>query len=103
MRRASFSASFQASGGTIRTGQYVDYRDLSAGGDLWQWHSVLSERPGLSQNQFLATCLQAMGVDADRSLRASVGWPTTHAEVDRFAAAFPDVVNRLRALRGDPP
>jgi hypothetical protein len=49
-------------GGTIRTGQYVDYRDLSAGGDLWQWHSVLSERPGLSQNQFLATCLQAMGV-----------------------------------------
>jgi cysteine desulfurase len=43
--------------------------------------------------------LAAMGVDADHSLRVSVGWSTTDADVDRFAAAFPEVVARLRALR----
>jgi len=40
-----------------------------------------------------------MGVDADKSLRVSVGWSTTDADIDAFAAAFPDVVARLRALR----
>jgi cysteine desulfurase len=43
--------------------------------------------------------LQAMGVDADRSLRVSAGWSTTDADIDAFLAAFPDVVARLRALR----
>jgi cysteine sulfinate desulfinase/cysteine desulfurase-like protein len=41
-----------------------------------------------------------MGVDADRSLRVSVGWPSTPADVDAFAAAFPKVMEQLRALRG---
>lgn len=45
--------------------------------------------------------LQAMGVDADRSLRASVGWSTSSDDVEQFARAFPEVVARLRALRGD--
>ena len=40
-----------------------------------------------------------MGVEAERSLRLSVGWSTTDADIDRFAQAFPDVVARLRALR----
>jgi cysteine sulfinate desulfinase/cysteine desulfurase-like protein len=40
-----------------------------------------------------------MGVDADRSLRASVGWSSTDDDVDAFLAAFPDVVSRLRELR----
>ncbi len=44
--------------------------------------------------------LQAMGVDADRSLRASVGWSSTADDVEQFARAFPEVVERLRALRG---
>jgi cysteine desulfurase len=44
--------------------------------------------------------LEAMGVDADRSLRLSVGWSTTAADVDAFEAAFAGVVGRLRALRG---
>jgi len=44
--------------------------------------------------------LQAMGVDADRSLRASVGWSSTPDDVEQFARAFPAVVKRLRALRG---
>jgi cysteine desulfurase len=43
--------------------------------------------------------LQAMGVDADRSLRVSVGWSTSEADIDAFAAAFPRVVADLRALR----
>lgn len=43
--------------------------------------------------------LRAMGVDADRSLRASVGWPSTDADVEQFATAFPIVMEQLRALR----
>ncbi len=43
--------------------------------------------------------LEAMGVDADRSLRASVGWSSTDADVDAFVAAFPAVVESLRGLR----
>ena len=42
--------------------------------------------------------LEAMGVDAERSLRVSVGWSTTDDDVDAFLSAFPDVVSRLRAL-----
>jgi len=44
--------------------------------------------------------LEAMHVDADRSLRASVGWSTTDDDVEAFRAALPAVVTRLRALRG---
>ncbi len=43
--------------------------------------------------------LAAMGVDADRSLRASVGWSSLDADVDRFLETFPVVVSQLRALR----
>ena len=43
--------------------------------------------------------LAAMGVDAERSLRASVGWCSTADDVATFAAAFPGVVARLRDLR----
>lgn len=43
--------------------------------------------------------LAAMGVDADKSLRPSVGWSSTPADVDAFSAAFPEVVSKLRALR----
>jgi cysteine desulfurase len=42
--------------------------------------------------------LAAMGVDADRSLRCSVGWSTGDDDVTTFAAAFPAVVGKLRAL-----
>jgi len=43
--------------------------------------------------------LEAMGVDAERSLRLSVGWSTTDEDVAAFAAVFGGVVERLRALR----
>jgi cysteine desulfurase len=42
--------------------------------------------------------LEAMGVDASRSLRVSVGWTSTAADVDAFVAALPRVLDRLRAL-----
>jgi cysteine desulfurase len=43
--------------------------------------------------------LAAMGVEAERSLRVSVGWSTTDEDVAAFIDAFPKVVERLRALR----
>jgi cysteine desulfurase len=43
--------------------------------------------------------LEAMGVEADHSLRISVGWDTIDADVDRFLEVFPAVVRDLRALR----
>jgi cysteine desulfurase len=43
--------------------------------------------------------LTAMGVDADHSLRVSVGWSTTADDVERFVQVFPGIVERLRGLR----
>ena len=42
--------------------------------------------------------LQAMGVDAHRSLRISVGWDTVDADIDALLAALPAVLERLLAL-----
>jgi cysteine desulfurase len=42
--------------------------------------------------------LEAMGVDAHRSLRISVGWATTTDDVDALINALPDVLGRLRDL-----
>lgn len=42
--------------------------------------------------------LEAMGVDAHRSLRLSVGWNTTEADVDRAVTLLPEIVERLRRL-----
>ena len=44
--------------------------------------------------------LAAMGVDADHSLRLSVGWSSSSADVARFVEVFPGIVERLRGLRG---
>jgi cysteine desulfurase len=43
--------------------------------------------------------LEAMGVEAERSLRVSVGWSSTDDDVDAFCAALPGVLERLRSLR----
>ncbi len=43
--------------------------------------------------------LEAIGADAERSLRVSVGWSTTDEEVEAFLAALPKVIAPLRALR----
>jgi cysteine desulfurase len=42
--------------------------------------------------------LEAMGVDAHRSLRLSVGWSTADDDVDRAAAALHVTIDHLRAL-----
>lgn len=42
--------------------------------------------------------LEAMGVDAHRSLRLSVGWSSTDADIDALLAALPITIARLRAL-----
>jgi cysteine desulfurase len=42
--------------------------------------------------------LEAMGADGDRSLRASVGWTTTDADITAFLTALPEVLTSLRAL-----
>lgn len=42
--------------------------------------------------------LEAMGVDAHRSLRVSVGWSTNADDVDALLDALPRVVTDLRAL-----
>jgi cysteine desulfurase len=43
--------------------------------------------------------LEAMGVDADHSLRISVGWSTIEADVDRFVEVLPGIIERFRELR----
>lgn len=43
--------------------------------------------------------LQAMGVEAERSLRVSTGWSSTDDDVEAFTRVFPEVVARLRSLR----
>ncbi len=43
--------------------------------------------------------LEAMGADAQRSLRISVGWNTTEADIDHLLVALPQVLDRLRSLR----
>jgi cysteine desulfurase len=42
--------------------------------------------------------LEAMGVDAHRSLRLSVGWSSTDADIDAVLAALPRVLADLRRL-----
>lgn len=43
--------------------------------------------------------LEAMGVDAHRSLRLSVGWTTTDGDIDATLTALPGILEGLRALR----
>ena len=43
--------------------------------------------------------LEAMGVDAERSLRISTGWNTSDADIDRLLVELPAVLDQLRAYR----
>jgi cysteine desulfurase len=43
--------------------------------------------------------LEAMGVEASQSLRVSVGWSTTDADIDALLAALPPILDRLLDLR----
>ena len=48
----------------------------------------------------LSPVLAAMGVDAHRSLRLSVGWSSTDEDVDAVLDALPSVIEDLRRLSG---
>lgn len=50
-----------SAGGVLSTGNYVDYRDLDQAWDIEGFHE--QGVPGLLWNQWLATILQAMGLD----------------------------------------
>lgn len=43
--------------------------------------------------------LEAIGADAERSLRISVGWSTSDDDIEALIRSLPAVVRRLRALR----
>jgi cysteine desulfurase len=43
--------------------------------------------------------LEAMGVDAEHSLRLSVGWSTTDDDIGAFTDVFRSVIEGLRGLR----
>jgi cysteine desulfurase len=51
-----------------------------------------------SEDLLPSPVLEAMGVDAHRSLRVSVGWNTTDDDIDALLVALPAVIERLRAL-----
>ncbi|QGG94541.1 cysteine desulfurase family protein [Actinomarinicola tropica] len=51
-----------------------------------------------SEDLLPSPVLEAMGVDAQRSLRVSVGWSTTDDDVDALLDALPRVVADLRRL-----
>jgi hypothetical protein len=44
--------------------------------------------------------LEAMGVDAHRSLRLSVGWDTLDADIEAVVENLPSIIGSLRALTG---
>jgi cysteine desulfurase len=44
--------------------------------------------------------LEAMGADAERSLRISVGWNTSASDIDELCTELPVVVDHLRSLAG---
>ena len=66
------------------------------------------DRAGIAAHSGSACCseslepspvLEAMGVDAHRSLRISTGWNTTDVDVDRLLVELPAVLDALRAYR----
>jgi cysteine desulfurase len=52
-----------------------------------------------SEDLLPSPVLAAMGVDAARSLRVSVGWNTTDTDIAAFESAIGPIIESLRALR----
>ena len=63
-------------------------------------HGVAAHSGSACSSELLepSPILAAMGVDAERSLRISVGWSTRPADVVRFVEVFPGIVEKLRGL-----
>jgi cysteine desulfurase len=64
-------------------------------------HGIAAHSGSSCSSESLApsAVLEAMGVDAEHSLRLSVGWSTVEQDVDAFADVFGPVVATLRELR----
>ena len=61
--------------------------------------AVHSGSAGSSEALEPSPVLEAMGADADRSMRVSVGWSSTEDDVTKLLGALPGIVDSLRALR----
>jgi cysteine desulfurase len=51
-----------------------------------------------SEDLLPSPVLEAMGVDAQRSLRLSFGWSSTDADIEALLIALPEVIGYLRGL-----
>ncbi|MEL6348654.1 MAG: DUF1552 domain-containing protein [Myxococcota bacterium] len=62
--------------GALRTGQYVDYRDLDMELPFEEGpsHGYPSDHPGLTWNQYLGTVLQVMGLSSEGGLDLASGY-----------------------------
>ena len=65
-------------------------------------HLAAMDRARSREVVFTSGATEAMGVDAHRSLRLSVGWCSTQADVEAATTALPGILQDLRALRHDP-
>ncbi len=100
-----------AAGGCMNTGMFCDYRDMSPGGELWQYNRVKALRPGLPHNQALATVLQLMGVPASEFNQvpncgfasASTPQPVTGYGFAQVTGSYQDSTNRNNGGRVNAP
>lgn len=81
-----------SAGGTLRTGQYVDYRNLA--NDGFGTSANTSERmyPGLSYSQWLGNVLQAMGLPPDAYESGPYGGYGEHMIGEGRGALYPSEV-----------
>jgi hypothetical protein len=86
-------------GGSLATGQYLDYRDETNMGLVpdWEENAIgMLRRPGLSYTQWLANALMAMGLEPPEFERGAPGYGNPHN--DR-TAAYPSRVTAAASAR----
>jgi hypothetical protein len=85
---------FGSAGGFLRTGQYVDYRNLTR---VFSTDEAERRWPGLTYNQWLGTVLQAMGLQRQEYEASDVaGYGVKYSNVQwtqiTTAEAYPEVI-----------
>ena len=84
-----------SAGGSMRTGQYVDYRDLDrVVGTVENTNETMS--PGLSYNQWLGTALQAMGLPPAAYETGEYGGYGEHFIGEGCAGRYPSAVGQVQ-------
>ena len=87
-----------SAGGCMRTGQYIDYRNLNA--TAWKGYqgTPVQNHVGLLHQQYLATALQLMGLQPNEyEVQPGGGYPDLFVGQD-YEAWYP---NAVRNARGD--